>query len=39
MRKSDDVLIWGLVLVIIGDIAILWAELARRREEEKRMDS
>ncbi|MBU2701237.1 hypothetical protein Ga0466249_002351 [Sporomusaceae bacterium BoRhaA] len=39
MRNFDDVFVWGLVLVLIGDIFILWAELVRRSEEEKRKDS
>lgn len=39
MGDLDDALIWGLVLVLIGDILILWVELARRRKEERRMDS
>lgn len=38
MKTLDDVLMLGLALVLIGDIIILWVELARRREEKKRIE-
>ena len=30
----SDILIWGLILVLIGDILILWAALVERKEKE-----
>ncbi|MBP2643295.1 MAG: hypothetical protein H6Q67_1182 [Firmicutes bacterium] len=30
----NDILIWGLILVLIGDILILWAALVERKEKE-----
>lgn len=37
MRNLNDLLICGLILVLIGDVIILWVELTRRREENERI--
>jgi hypothetical protein len=37
MRNVSDILVLGLLLVLIGDILILWVELNRRREENERI--
>lgn len=37
MRNLSDILVLGLVLVLIGDILILWVEVTRRMQENERI--
>jgi hypothetical protein len=35
MCNLDNILIGALILVVVGDILLLWIELARRKERNK----